>query len=168
MLWLAPLRSAMQVTGWVWSPPQSWASIFTARNSVHSKKNWSAQLGNLLVHSELTSLVHYLEMHFCAQGCAPLGHFKSLGKRVHKRCTTSGNLHLRHTNLCTSCALKCPRTWSVQVVHNLAHKRAFPSSAHGLLTLSARASSQVARSSSFRCENTVIYIYYVYICVLHM
>ena len=44
----------------------------------HSKKNWSAQFENLLVHSELMSLVHYLEMPFCVQGCAPLGHFKSL------------------------------------------------------------------------------------------
>ena len=31
-------------------------------DALHSKKNWSAQLGNLLVHSELTSLVHYLEI----------------------------------------------------------------------------------------------------------
>ena len=45
---------------------------------IYSKKNWIVQLGNLLVHSDLTSLVHYLEMHFCVQGCAPLGHVKSL------------------------------------------------------------------------------------------
>ena len=38
----------------------------------HSKKIWSAQLGHLLVHSQLTSLVHYPGMHFCAQGSAQL------------------------------------------------------------------------------------------------
>ena len=46
------------------------------KNLQHSHKNWSAQLGNLLVHSQLTFLVHYPELHFCAQGCAQLVKFK--------------------------------------------------------------------------------------------
>ena len=50
------------------------------------------------VHSQVTSLVHY----------------QSLDTWVHKRCTFSDNLHLRYIKLCTSCALKCPSTWSVQ------------------------------------------------------
>ena len=119
--------------------------------AVHGNKTWSAKLGNLLVHSQVTSFVHYQEMHFCAQGCAPLGHFKSLDTWVHKRCTSLVIIHLRRTNFCTSCAHKCRRTWSVQVVHNLVHKGAFPGSAQGLLPLSAQASFQVAHSSSYCC-----------------
>ena len=44
--------------------------VTVIHNAQHSKKNWSAQPGNLLVHSKLLSLVHQLEMHFFPQGCA--------------------------------------------------------------------------------------------------
>ena len=39
---------------------------------------WPTCIGDWLVDSHAqASLVHYLEMHFCAQGCAPLGHLMS-------------------------------------------------------------------------------------------
>ena len=92
-------------------------------------------------------------MHFFAQGCPPLGHFKSLNTWVHKRCTSLFSLSANYQRLCSSCAIKCPRTWSVQ---NLAHKSAFPGSAQGLLTGSAQASAQVVHSRSFCCAPSTL------------
>ena len=96
--------------------------------------------------------VLYLEMHFCVQGCASLWTLQVLGhlsaQEVHKfvclKCKLTEDVHFNF-------ALKCPRTWSVQVVHNFALKRAFPSSAQGLLPVSAQASFQVVHSSSYCC-----------------
>ena len=70
---------------------------------------------------------HYWELHFCAQSCAPLEHFMSLDTWVQKRSTSLFSLSVNYQRMFTTWALKCTRTWSVQVVHNLAHKSAFPS-----------------------------------------
>ena len=59
----------------------------------------------------VTSLAHYPEMHFCAQGCAPLGHFKSLGTWAHKRCTSLFAWSANYQRMCTTWVLKCARTW---------------------------------------------------------
>ena len=140
--------------------------IFSPFFLPNTAKNWSAQLGNLLVHSEVTSLVHYQELHLYAQGCAPLGHWKFLDTWVHKKCTSLYALGVNYQRMCTSCALKCPGTWIVQVVHNLANKSAFPGSAQELLPVSAQASFQVVHSNSYCCAS-ISFFCFVSIIVYH-
>ena len=52
-------------------PPNKYTHICT--HTLHGKKNWSAQLGSLLVR-----LAHYPKMHYCEQGCAPLATLQDL------------------------------------------------------------------------------------------
>ena len=89
------------------SQSQPWSHRLRA--NVHSKKNWSAQLGNLLVYSELTSLVHYVLL--CTRLCLAwtlqvLGHLQEVHKFVCLTCKLLEVVHL----LCTQVSkdLKCP------------------------------------------------------------
>ena len=57
----------------------------------------------------------------CKRLCT-LGHIKSFDTWVHKKCTSLYALSVTYQRMCTYCALKCSRTWSVQVVHILRTK----------------------------------------------